>query len=248
MSIQLGDLFMLGHHRLLCGDAEKSEHFERLMQNQQATMVFTDPPYNVNYQPRKGKLRSKRDASKAILNDDLCGRCFESMLNQSVANLMAYTQGAFYICMSHNELPRLMKIFKEKGGVVASLLIAVKSHFSLSWAHYHPKHELILYGWNSNGKNYWCGSRKEHTLLEFKVSNRNLHPTMKPVALIEKTIQNSSQEGDRVLDCFAGSGSTLIAAHNQNWVCYAMEISPTYCQMILDRFQAHTGIQPDRVN
>jgi DNA modification methylase len=245
MEIKVGDLFLLGTHRLLCGDAEKPEHFKLLMNNQQANMVFTDPPYNVNYSPRKGTLR-KKDPSITIENDDLCGRCFEVMITKSVANLMAYTQGAFYICMSHSELPRLMKIFKEKGGIISTLLIAAKSHFSLSWAHYHPKHELILYGWHSQGKPYWCGSRKAHTLLEFKVRNRNLHPNMKPVDLIEGLLQNSSQAGDSVLDCFAGSGSTLIAAHNQNRVCYAMEISPVYCQVILDRFYEHTGIQAER--
>lgn len=245
MTIKIGDLFKLGSHRLLCGDAEKPESFDTLMDGQKATMVFTDPPYNVNYSPRTGKLRNQRDTSKSIINDDLCDRCFDTMITKSVANLMEYAKGAFYIFMGHNELPRLMRVFKEKGGTISTLLIAAKSHFSLSWAHYHPKHELILYGWND--KPHWCGSRKEHTLLEFKVSNRNLHPTMKPVALIEKTIQNSSQVGDSVLDCFAGSGSTLIAAHNQNRVCYAMEIAPEYCQLILDRFYEHTGIKPEKL-
>jgi DNA modification methylase len=244
MSIHPGDLFLLGPHRLLCGNAENSSHFEKLMGGDFASMVFTDPPYNVGYAPRRGGGK-RVDKSRLIENDDLCKKCFEGLLDKSLSNLLNWCKGAFYICMSSKEFPKLLKLFEEKGGIFSSLLIAVKSHFSLSWADYHPRHELILYGWNE--KPYWCGSRKEHTLLDFKVAPNKLHPTMKPVDLIEKTIINSSREGDIVLDPFAGSGSTIIAAHNQNRIGYAIEVSGVYCQTIIDRFEAHTGIKAQKV-
>lgn len=253
MSIQIGDLFSLGDHRLLCGNAENEDHFQRLMQERQATMVFTDPPYNANYH-RLGSHSRAIDAkenrkrfSAQIEGDDLCSRCFNQLLSNFLTNLMQYNQGAFYICMGNETMFQLMQLFKEKGGVISTLLIAVKNHFSIGWANYHMKHELILYGWNSQGKRHWCGSRKEHTILDFKVTPNKLHPTMKPVDLIQRTIRNSSQEGDIVLDCFAGSGSTLIAAHNEKRIGYAMELSPSYCQVILDRFQESTGIQPQKI-
>ena len=250
MVIKLGDLFELGEHRLSCGDAQNPEHFEMLMGEKKAILVCVDPPYGVNYTPRLESTLSRhlKDKTKKIVNDNLDEKSFGLLLKNSLNNLMQYSEGAFYVFMSTKYIGDLISYFKDIGGAFSGVLVAAKSQFALSWGNYHPKHELILYGWKKQGKKYWCGSRKEHSLLEFQVAPCKLHPTMKPLGLLEKLVVNSSPEGGLILDCFAGSGSTIIAAHNQKRICYAMEITPEYCQVILERFQKHTGIEPKKLN
>jgi DNA modification methylase len=204
-----GDLWVLGDHRLLCGDATVLADVERVLGGQLADMTFTDPPYNVDYgSSAKDKFRGK---SRKILNDNLGGG-FEAFLHDTWANILSATKGAVYVCMSSSELHTLQRAFVSAGGKWSTSVIWAKHTFTLGRADYQRMYEPILYGWPAGHDRYWCGARDQGDVWFFDKPARNeLHPTMKPVALVERAIRNSSKTKDIVLDPFAGSGSTLIA-------------------------------------
>jgi len=204
-----GDVWLLGDHRLLCGDSTQMETVEKVLAGGLADMVFTDPPYNVNYgATMKDKLRGK---NRVIRNDNL-GDGFEQFLREACANILAVTKGAAYICMSSSELHTLHKAFTEAGGHWSTFLIWAKNTFTMGRADYQRQYEPILYGWKEGSDHYWCGARDQGDVWFVKKPLANdLHPTMKPVELVERAIRNSSKSRDTVLDPFAGSGSTLVA-------------------------------------
>jgi DNA modification methylase len=234
-----GDLWVLGEHRLLCGDARVLADVERVLDGRLADMTFTDPPYNVEYgSSAKDKLRGNR---RKILNDDL-GTGFEAFLHDACANILTVTKGAVYVCMSSSELHALQRAFTAAGGKWSTFVIWAKNTFTLGRADYQRQYEPILYGWPAGHDRYWCGARDQGDVWFFDKSARNdLHPTMKPVALVERAIRNSSKTRDIVLDPFAGSGSTLIACEKASRQSRLIELDPRYCDVIVQRWQAWTG-------
>ncbi len=235
----LGDVWLLGDHRLLCGDATKIEAVQKVLADGLADMVFTDPPYNVNYgATMKDKLRGKK---RKIANDNL-GDCFEQFLRDVCANLLTVTKGAIYVCMSSSELHTLHRAFTESGGHWSTFVIWAKNTFTMGRSDYQRQYEPILYGWKEGTDHFWCGARDQGDvwLVKKPVAN-DLHPTMKPVELVERAVRNSSKSRDTVLDPFGGSGSTLIACEKAGRHARLIELESKYCDVIIRRFQDFTG-------
>jgi len=234
-----GDLWVLGNHRLLCGDATVLTDVERVLGGQLADMTFCDPPYNVDYaNSPKDKLRGKH---RPILNDDL-GSGFEAFLHDACANILSVTKGACYICMSSSELDTLQRAFRAAGGKWSTFVIWAKNTFTLGRADYQRQYEPILYGWKEGSDHYWCGARDQGDVWFFdKPVKNDLHPTMKPVALVERAIRNSSKTRDIVLDPFGGSGSTLIACEKTGRQARLVELDPKYVDTIILRWQEFSG-------
>jgi DNA modification methylase len=234
-----GDLWILGNHRLLCGDATVLADVEQVLGGQLADMTFCDPPYNVDYaNSPKDKLRGKH---RPILNDNLGGG-FEAFLLDACTNILGVTKGAVYICMSSSELHTLQRAFAAAGGKWSTFVIWAKSHFTLGRADYQRQYEPILYGWKEGSDHYWCGARDQGDVWFFDKPARNdLHPTMKPVALVERAIRNSSKTQDIVLDPFGGAGSTLIACEKAGRQARVIELDPKYVDTIILRWQAVGG-------
>jgi DNA modification methylase len=234
-----GDLWVLGNHRLLCGDATALTDVERVLGTQLADMTFCDPPYNVDYaNTPKDKLRGKH---RPILNDNLGGD-FEAFLSEACVNILSVTKGAVYVCMSSSELHTLQRAFTAAGGKWSTFVIWAKNTFTLGRADYQRQYEPILYGWPAGHDRYWCGARDQGDVWFFDKPVRNdLHPTMKPVALVERAIRNSSKTRDIVLDPFGGSGSTLIACEKTGRQARLTELDPKYVDVIILRWQEFGG-------
>jgi DNA modification methylase len=234
-----GDLWVLDNHRLLCGDATVLADVARVLDGRLADMTFTDPPYNVDYgSSPKDKLRGRH---RPILNDNLGGG-FEAFLQDACANILSVTKGAVYVCMSSSELHTLQRAFVSAGGKWSTFVIWAKSHFTLGRADYQRMFEPILYGWPQGHDRFWCGARDQGDVWHYDKPARNdLHPTMKPVALVERAIRNSSKSRDIVLDPFGGSGSTLIACERAGRQARLIELDPKYCDVIVRRWQEWTG-------
>ena len=234
-----GDLWILGNHRLLCGDATVMTDVERLMEGRLADMAALDPPYNVDYaNASKNKALAK---DRRILNDAL-GDGFYQFLYDTCVNLLMVTKGACYVCMSSSELHTLQKAFTDAGGKWSTFIIWAKNTFTLGRADYQRQYEPILYGWKQGADHFWCGARDQGDVwFVDKPRVNDLHPTMKPVELIERTIRNSSKSRDIVLDLFGGSGTTLIAAERTGRSSRLMELDPKYADVIVERWQNLTG-------
>ena len=236
---RLGDLWILGTHRLLCGDATVVTDVDRMMDGQLADMAFCDAPYNVDYaNAAKNKTLSK---DRRILNDAL-GEGFYQFLYDTCVNLLMVTKGACYMSMSSSELDTLQRAFKEAGGKWSTFIIWAKNTFTLGRADYQRQYEPILYGWKQGADHFWCGARDQGDVwFVDKPRVNDLHPTMKPVELIERAITNSSKSRDIVLDLFGGSGTTLIAAERTGRSARLMELDPRYVDVIVKRWQEYTG-------
>jgi DNA modification methylase len=234
-----GDLWVLGSHLLVCGDATALTDVERVLGGQLADMCFTDSPYNVDYaNSPKDKLRGKH---RPILNDNL-GSSFEAFLYDCCVNVLSVTKGAVYWCMSSSELHTLQRAFTAAGGKWSTFVIWAKSMFTLGRADYQRQYEPILYGWKDGSDHYWCGARDQGDVWFFDKPVRNdLHPTMKPVALVERAIRNSSKTRDILLDPFGGSGSTLIACEKTGRHARLIELDPKYVDTIILRWQEFNG-------
>ncbi|WP_439549073.1 site-specific DNA-methyltransferase [Falsiroseomonas sp.] len=230
-----GDLWRCGEHRLLCGDATKIEDVQRALgAGHLADMGFVDPPYNVAYEGGT--------AAKMTIANDALGGGFPEFLRPALANLLSVTKGACYVCMSSSEWPTLHRVWQEAGGKWSSTIIWAKNTFALGRADYHQQFEAMLYGWKAGAQHYWCGARDQGNVWHFDKPARNdLHPTMKPVALVERAIRNSSKPRDTVLDCFGGSGTTLIAAERTGRRAVLLEIDPAYADVIVRRWQETTS-------
>ena len=235
-----GDLWVLGNHRLLCGDATVLTDVERVLDGQLADMTFCDPPYNVDYaNTPKDKLRGKH---RPILNDNLGGG-FEAFLYDACVNILSVTKGAIYVCMSSSELDTLQHAFRAAGGKWSTFVIWAKNTFTLGRADYQRQYEPILYGWKDGADHYWCGARDQGDVWFFdKPAKNDLHPTMKPVALVERAVRNSSKTRDIVLDPFGGSGSTLIACEKTGRQARLIELDPKYVDTIILRWQGHCHV------
>ncbi len=234
-----GDLWILGNHRLLCGDATLSADVQALMGGQLADMAFTDPPYNVDYgNSAKDKLRGK---DRRIMNDAL-GDGFYQFLHDACQNLLAVTKGACYVCMSSSELHTLQKAWLDAGGKWSTFVIWAKNAFTLGRADYQRQYEPILYGWKQGSDHFWCGDRDQSDVWFYNKPRVNdLHPTMKPVELVERALKNSSKSRDTVIDLFGGSGTTLIACEKLNRHACLMELDSRYVDVIIQRWQDYSG-------
>jgi DNA modification methylase len=234
-----GDLWLLGPHRLLCGDATVIIDLDRLMAGKKADLCFTDSPYNVDYAGGVGA--EKAGKGRRILNDAL-GNGFERFLYDACASIIAHTAGAIYMCMSSSELHTLQKAFVAAGGHWSTFIIWAKDRFTLGRSDYQRQFEPILYGWPEGASHHWCGARDQGDVWFIDRPSRNdLHPTMKPVGLVERAIRNSSPRGGLVLDPFGGSGTTLIAAERTGRVARLIELDPRYCDVIVKRWQQTAG-------
>lgn len=231
---QMGDLWILGDHRLLCGDATHRQDIDTVLNGRRADMVFTDPPYNVAYE---GKT-----SEKLRITNDALGDTFPEFLHECCKHLVAVCQGAIYICMSSSELHTLHHAFTSSGGHWSTFVIWAKDNFTLGRSDYQRQYEPILYGWPEGVKHHWCGARNQGDLwmIPRPMANRE-HPTMKPVELVERAVDNSSRRGDTVLDSFAGSGTTLIACQRRNRRACLIELDPRYVDVICQRWQRYTG-------
>ena len=236
-----GDVWIMGQHRLVCGDATTAESYAQLFQNgERADMVFTDPPYNVAYAAGAHVPSIKH---RPIANDDLGDR-FEDFLRDAMGLFMAHCTGAIYIAMSCSELHTLRRVFDALGGHWSTFIIWAKDTFTLGRSDYQRQYEPILYGWPDGATRHWCGDRDQGDVWQIKKPRVNdLHPTMKPVELVERAIRNSSRPGDVVLDPFGGSGTTLIAAEKAGRRARLVEIDPKYVDVIVRRWQQFTGKQ-----
>ena len=233
-----GDLWVLSDHHLLCGDATSRAAGERVLAGAQADLVFTDPPYSVNY--KQPSIRPGR-AGRKITNDNL-GAGFEQFLADSCRNLVELSAGAIYICMSSSEIDTLKRVFVNAGGHWSTFVIWAKNTFTLGRSDYQRQYEPILYGWAEGSAHYWCGARDQGDVWRVdKPSVNDLHPTQKPVELIERAIVNSSKGGGTVLDAFGGSGSTLIACEKTGRRARLIELEPGYVDVAVVRWQEFTG-------
>jgi DNA modification methylase len=228
--IVLGDLFEIGEHRLLCGDSTDSDQVAKLMNGQKADMVFTDPPYNVNYE---GGSKKRELIANDKLND------FYKFLYDVYTNCFLVMHEGSPIYVAHSELERInfTLAFIDAGFKYSSVIIWVKNNSTFSMnKDYKWKHEPIIYGWKQGKTRTWNTGNTEDTIWNIdRPSKSEEHPTMKPIELCEKAIKNSSFENQFILDVFLGSGSTMVASHQLNRKCYGMELDPNYCQVIVDR-------------
>ena len=231
-----GDVWIMGPHRLLVGDCTKEESYARLLDGEHAALVVTDPPYNVAYQGAAGTIQ----------NDDL-GDGFKDFLSSALKPMLERCDGACYIAMSSSELDALQSAFRECGGHWSTFIIWAKDRFTLGRSDYQRQYEPMLYGWREGAKRHWCGARDQGDVWQIKKPVRNeFHPTMKPVELFERCLRNSSEPGDIILDCFAGSGTTVIACEKAGRVARLMELDPKYADVIVRRWQEFTGKKAER--
>ena len=229
--IVLGDLFEIGHHKLLCGDSTQTDTFKALFGEHLADLVVTDPPYNVAYE---GKTKNKL----TIDNDKQTDGDFYKFLYDFYTALGSYTKvgGAWYVWHADSEGANFRKAMSDSGIMVKQCLIWVKNSMVMGRQDYQWKHEPCLYGWKEGAAHGWYSDRKQTTILNFDRPQRNAeHPTMKPIPLFAYQIGNSSKQGDIVADGFGGSGTTMVACHQMNRKAYLVEFDPKYCQVIVDR-------------
>ena len=239
-----GDVWIMGKHRLLCGDSTDAASYDTLLGNERVAMIFQDPPYNVDYaNTAKDKLRG---TNRPILNDNL-GDGFQDFLLAAFKPALARCNGAVYVAMSSSELDTLQAAFRAAGGKWSTFIIWAKNTFTLGRSDYQRQYEPILYGWPEGATRHWCGDRDQGDVWHFNKPRVNdLHPTMKPVELVERAIRNSSRPGDVVLDPFGGSGTTLIAAEKSGRQARLIELDPKYVDVIVRRWQEYAGAQAVR--
>lgn len=240
---KLGDIWQLGRHRLMCGDSTKPEDVERLMDGDLADMGFTDPPWNVNYGAvKEGNAQGWKP--RTILNDFMGTEDFKEFMLQAFANLnKAQKDGAMtYVVMSAQEWGNMMLTLAQNNYHWSSTIIWNKDSLVLSRKDYHTKYEPIWYGWKEGTRLCPLEDRKQSDVWDIpRPKKSEEHPTMKPVELVARAIQNSSRKGDVVIDLFGGSGTTLIASEQTDRACRMMELDPRYVDVILNRWETFTG-------
>lgn len=229
-----GDLWLLGNHRLICGDSTKEEIYTLLMDGKKANLVVTDPPYNVNYEGSAGKIK----------NDNMeNGRFYQFLLDAFTCMEKAMENDAsIYVFHADTEGLNFRKAFADAGFYLSGTCIWKKQSLVLGRSPYQWQHEPVLFGWKKKGKHQWYTGRKESTIWEFDKPKKNGdHPTMKPVPLVAYPIKNSSMSNCIVLDPFGGSGSTLIACEQTDRVCHTIELDEKFCDVIVKRYIEQAG-------
>ena len=229
-----GDLWLLGNHRLFCGDSTKEETYTLLMDGKKANLVVTDPPYNVNYEGSAGKIK----------NDNMeNGKFYQFLLDAfTCMEKVMENDASIYVFHADTEGLNFRKAFADAGFYLSGTCIWKKQSLVLGRSPYQWQHEPVLFGWKKKGRHQWYTGRKESTIWEFDKSKKNGdHPTMKPVPLVAYPIKNSSMSNCIVLDPFGGSGSTLIACEQTNRVCHTIELDEKFCDVIVKRFIEQAG-------
>ncbi len=233
--VEKGDIWTVGRHRLMCGDATSAEDVAALMDGKKANLIVTDPPYGVSF---------KSSGGLTIQNDSMKGDEFYTFLYNSFQNMAEYLEkgGAAYVFHADTEGLNFRKAFMDAGFHLAGVCIWVKNSLVLGRSDYQWQHEPVLYGFLKNGKHPWYSDRKQTTIWNYDKPKRNKnHPTSKPLDLLGYPISNSSQENAIVLDTFGGSGSTLMACEQTNRICHMMELDEKYASVILRRYVEDTG-------
>lgn len=229
-----GDIWLLGDHRLVCGDSTKADTYTALMDGKYANLVVTDPPYNVNYEGSAGKIKNDN-----MENDKFYQFLFDAFSNME--KVMA-NDASIYVFHADTEGLNFRKAFSDAGFYLSGTCIWKKQSLVLGRSPYQWQHEPVLYGWKKKGKHQWYTGRKESTIWEFDKPKKNAdHPTMKPVSLIAYPIKNSSMVNSIVLDPFGGSGSTLIACEQTNRICHTVELDEKFCDVIVKRYIEQVG-------
>lgn len=243
--VKRGEIWVLGEHRLMCGDSTKPEDMRKLLGGGEADLWLTDPPYNVAIVGKTKKHLTIENDFWA--NDD---EFVEFLRKAFVTALDVLKPGcAFYVWFAQTQAENFLAAADKAGMTIRQTLIWAKSTFSLGRQDYQWKHEPCLYGWKDGASHRWFSDRKQTTVLEFEKPARNAeHPTMKPVPLMAYEIRNSSRVGDTVLDSFGGSGSTLMACEQTGRKCVTMELDPHYCDVILKRWEDYTGQKAERIS
>jgi DNA modification methylase len=229
---QPGDIYELGSHRLMCGDSTDSKQVATLLDGVEADMIFTDPPYNVDYEGTAGKIK----------NDKMEDDTFYLFLYDAFQNMFEHTKpgGAIYVCHADTEGLNFRNAFKNAGYKLAECLIWVKNALVLGRQDYHWRHEPILYGWKEGAAHYFVEDRTQDTIWEYNKPKKNEeHPTMKPLELVGKAISNSSRRHESVLDLFGGSGSTMIASDQLDRKSFLMELDERFVDVIVKRYIKH---------
>lgn len=252
-----GDIFLLGDHRVMCGDSCSFDDVNKLMDGKKAQMVFTDPPYNVDYEGTAGKIKNDKFKNK---------QAFYQFLYDSISLMKMFVSGDVYIAMTSSELHTLQRAFEDAGGHWSTFIIWVKNTFTLGRSNYQRQYEPVLYGWFEGSTHYWAGRRDLGDVLkdqiqddgmgnyhltigdvqtdiwEFPKPKKNkIHPTMKPVELVDRAVVNSSERKNIVLDLFLGSGTSIISCEKNDRVCYGMELDPKFVDVIIKRWEDFTG-------
>ncbi len=231
---QMGDVWTLGRHRLVCGDSTKEETYEVLMQGQKANLVLTDPPYNVNYEGAAGKIK----------NDNMAGDKFYQFLLDAFTNMekVMANDASIYVFHADTEGLNFRKAFADAGFYLSGCCIWMKPSLVLGRSPYQWQHEPCLYGWKKKGKHQWYADRKQTTIWSFEKTKKNTdHPTMKPIPLLAYPIKNSTMSNTLVLDPFGGSGSTLIACEQTDRSCFTIELDEKFCDVIVKRYIEQVG-------
>lgn len=235
---QMGDVWTLGRHRLVCGDSTKEETYEVLMQGQKANLVLTDPPYNVNYEGAAGKIK----------NDNMAGDKFYQFLLEAFTNMekVMANDASIYVFHADTEGLNFRKAFSDAGFYLSGCCIWMKPSLVLGRSPYQWQHEPCLYGWKKKGKHQWYADRKQTTIWSFEKTKKNTdHPTMKPIPLLAYPIKNSTMSNTLVLDPFGGSGSTLIACEQTDRSCFTIELDEKFCDVIVKRYIEQVGSADD---
>lgn len=233
--VEKGDIWTVGRHRLMCGDATSSEDVAKLMDGKKGNLIVTDPPYGVSFKSSDGLT---------IQNDSMKGDDFYTFLYQSFANMVSHMEkgGSAYVFHADTEGLNFRKAFVDAGLYLANVCIWVKNSLVLGRSDYQWQHEPVLYGFLQNGRHSWYSDRKQTTIWNYDKPKRNEnHPTSKPLDLLGYPISNSTQENAIVLDTFGGSGSTMMACEQLNRICFSMELDEKYASVILRRYVEMTG-------
>lgn len=229
--IVLGDLIEIGKHRLLCGDSTDSDQVAKLMDGEKSDMVFTDPPYNINY----GNIKHPKFKQREIDNDNMSPSDFKDFCKGFVSNIVLFNKGCVYMAAAPGVDGRIMFTEADTAMHCSTVIIWNKDQFTLGRGKYQNKYEPIWFGWVDNGTSFF-GDRKQTNVWDIERPKKSeQHPTMKPVELVCRAITHASRKDDLVMDLFLGSGTTMVASHQLNRKCYGLELDPKYCQVIVDR-------------
>lgn len=242
--IKQGDIFQLGDHLLLCGSAMNTDDVEKLLFNRKVKLILTDVPYGVAYVEGKKEFSNLRMSHKEIANDEIQSEDkYAEFMSSWLETIRPYleTKNSYYIFNSDKMIFALRKALIFQKFYFSELLVWIKTHSVIGRLDYLPQHELIAYGWF--GKHEFLKSKDKSVLIYPKPNKSKLHPTMKPIGLLRRLILNSSRIGDYIYDPFGGSGSTLIACEQTRRRCLMVEISPKYCETIINRYEKITGKQ-----
>lgn len=236
-----GDVWLLGNHRVMCGDSTMIDDVEKLMNGEKADLWVTDPPYGVSYQSNGAEDKHRKIANDSMPLDEMKD-FWQSVASNAITVCSDESPYYWFACQGGDQMMMMMMSLGDAGWRVRHELIWVKDSMVKGRCDYHYKHEPIFYGWKKKGKHNWYSDRKQTSVLEFsRPKKSDLHPTMKPVELIEYLISNSSNRGQCVLETHCGSGSTLIACEKTGRKCYGMELDEKYCDVIIKRWQDFTG-------